>query len=291
MELYRETGESSYRDLATRMVDLRGTGVLGEGTLGRQYYQDHAPVREAHEATGHAVRQLYLAAGVMDAYQETGDESLLIASERIWENAFQTKTYVTGGQGSRHRDESFGDPYELPSDRAYAETCAAIASFMWNWRLLLATGNGRYADEMERGLHNAIAAAVSLDGRHFFYSNPLQLRPGHDGSNEDAPSERLPWYRCACCPPNVARLVASLQAYLATADDSGIQIHQYADSRIRADVGETPVELEIRSEYPWDGRVAIAVLAGHGSWTLSLRVPEWARDGLRPREPIVAGGR
>ena len=190
------------------MVERRGRGLLGHHHFGPQYLQDHAPVREATEPVGHAVRQLYLAAGVTDVYLETGDASLLDAMEQLWQRTFAEKTYVTGAHGSRHRDEAFGDPYELPPDRAYGETCAAIASFNWNWRLLLATGDGRYAEEMERALYNAIAVSTALDGCHFSYSNPLHLRDGHDGADEDAPSERLPWFRCACCPPNLARLIA-----------------------------------------------------------------------------------
>ena len=130
------------------------------------------PIRGATSVTGHAVRQLYLLCGATDVAIETGDAGLLAAIERLWDDAYRTKTYLTGGHGSRHRDESFGDPYELPPDRAYNETCAAIASVMWNWRLLLATGLRRYADELERALYNAVAVGLSADGRHFFYSNP-----------------------------------------------------------------------------------------------------------------------
>jgi uncharacterized protein len=213
VELYRHTGERDHLTLATRMVELRGRGLLGPGRFGVRYLQDHAPVREATEATGHVVSQLYLAAGVTDVYIETGDETLLAAMEKLWHSVYDEKTYVTGAHGSRHRDEAFGDPYELPPDRAYGETCAAIASFMWNWRLLLATGHGRYAEAMERALYNAIAVATAVDGCHFFYSNPLHLRAGHDGSHEDAASERLSWYACSCCPPNLARLIASLHHY------------------------------------------------------------------------------
>ncbi|MBT8226681.1 MAG: glycoside hydrolase family 127 protein, partial [Dactylosporangium sp.] len=215
-ELYRVTGHRPYLDLATRFVKLRGTGLLAAGLpdgprFGLRYYQDHLPVSAAPEVTGHAVRQLYLLAGLVDVAVETEDAELLDASRRLWDSAFQTKTYITGAHGSRHRDEAFGDPYELPPDRAYAETCAAIASFQWNWRMLLATGEHRHADEMERVLYNGIAGATATDGRHFFYSNPLQLRTGHDGSDEDAPSVRLPSYSCFCCPPNLARLMASIQ--------------------------------------------------------------------------------
>ncbi|MBE3011883.1 glycoside hydrolase family 127 protein [Microbispora sp. NEAU-D428] len=274
-ELYRLTGHRPYLDLAQRFLDLRGRGLLGHGRFGPRYYQDHQPVREVREVTGHAVRQLYLLAGMVDVAVETGDLALLDAAERLWADAFRSRTYVTGAHGSRHREEAYGDPYELPSDRAYGETCAAIASFQWNWRLLLATGRARYADEMERVLYNAVAAAVSSDGRHFFYSNPLHLRTGHASSGEEAASRRLPWYSCACCPPNIARLMASLPGYLATADDGGLQIHLYGDASLTAPGGR---RVEMRTAYPWRGRVELEVAEAGGdgqAWTLALRVPAW----------------
>ncbi|GIH66802.1 glycoside hydrolase family 127 protein [Microbispora siamensis] len=274
-ELYRLTGHRPYLDLAQRFLDLRGRGLLGHGRFGPRYYQDHQPVREVREVTGHAVRQLYLLAGMVDVAVETGDLALLDAAERLWADAFRSRTYVTGAHGSRHREEAYGDPYELPSDRAYGETCAAIASFQWNWRLLLATGRARYADEMERVLYNAVAAAVSSDGRHFFYSNPLQLRTGHASSGEEAASRRLPWYSCACCPPNIARLMASLPGYLATADDGGLQIHLYGDASLTAPGGR---RVEMRTAYPWQGRIELEVAEAGGdgqAWTLALRVPAW----------------
>jgi uncharacterized protein len=276
VELYRVTGHRPYLELAERFVSLRGKGLLGEGRFGRQYFQDHQPVRDADEVTGHAVRQLYLLAGVVDVAVETGDTALLDAAGRLWASAFGTKTYLTGGHGARHRDESYGDAYELPPDRAYAETCAAVASFQWNWRMLLATGEVRFADELERTLYNAIAGATAVDGRHFFYSNPLQLRTGHDGSHEDAPSRRLAWYSCPCCPPNLGRLMASLQAYVATVDETGLQLQLYAAGDIRATVHGAEVAVTVRTDYPWHGRVALTV-TGESSqpWTLALRVPGW----------------
>jgi uncharacterized protein len=272
VELYRVTGHRAYLDLAAAFVDRRGRGLLGAGRFGPRYFQDHEPVRAATEVTGHVVRQLYLLAGVVDVAVETGDRILLGAAERLWDDAFGTKTYLTGAHGSRHRDEAFGDPYELPPDRAYNESCAAIASFQWNWRMLLATGRARYADEMERVLYNGIAVASALDGRHFFYSNPLQLRTGHDGSDEDSPSERLPWYSCACCPPNLARLVASLHGYVSTVDGDGVQLQLYGAGTITTE----QARLRVRTAYPWDGRVEITVdAAAPAEWTLSLRVPAW----------------
>lgn len=275
VELYRLTGHRPYLALARRFLDLRGHGLLGPGRFGPRYWQDHTPLLDADEATGHAVRQMYLLAGAVDVAVETRDAALLAAGERLWESALASKTYLTGGQGSRHKDEGFGDPYELPPDRAYAETCAAIGSFQLAWRLLLATGKARYADEMERLLHNGIAGSIALDGRSFFYSNPLQLRTGHDGSHEDTPSQRLTWYSCACCPPNLARLMASLHGYLATTSPGGTQLHLYTAGTI-ADGDHT---LDVRTSYPWDERVDITVTAsGNDPWTLALRVPSWCRD-------------
>lgn len=287
-ELFRLTGHRPYLDLATRMIELRGRGLVeaasqasGLGArFGPEYFQDHAPVREAATATGHAVRQLYLESGVVDVATETRDEALLAASERLWDDLFGTKTYLSGAHGSRHRDESIGDAFELPPDRAYAESCAAIASFMWNWRLLLATGRARYAEEMERVLYNGIAVSTAPDGTHFFYSNPLQLRAGHDGSDEDAPARRLDWYTCACCPPNLARLLAGLQGYLATTDASGAQLHLLTPARLRVAVPGGAAALTITTGYPWDGRVEVRVAATDSSepWTLSVRVPAWCPE-------------
>jgi len=272
VELYRLTGHRPYLETAKRFVDLRGHGLLTSDRFGPGYHQDHQPVRTADEVTGHVVRQLYLLAGAVDVAVETGDTELLQATERLWDSALDTKTYLTGGQGSRHRDEAFGDPYELPPDRAYAETCAAIGSFQWAWRLLLATGNARYADEMERLLYNGIAGSTALDGTAFFYSNPLQLRTGHDGSEETASSQRLSWYACACCPPNLARLMASLHTYLATGDDEGLQVHLYAAGTYTAG-GHT---LEVETRYPWDEQITLTITeATPGPWTLALRIPTW----------------
>jgi DUF1680 family protein len=263
-------------------------------------------VRDATTVTGHAVRQLYLLCGATDLAVETGDDELLGAVQRLWDDAFATKTYLTGGHGSRHRDEAFGDPYELPADRAYNETCAAIASVMWNWRLLLATGLRRYADEMERTLYNAVAVGLASDGTHFSYSNPLQLRAGHDGTEEDSPSGRLPWFRCACCPPNLARLGASLHHYVATGGGDGVQVHLYSGGRISAELDAGPVEFEVATGYPWQGRVTVTIVRSpDASWELALRRPGWceavsvtgaelADDGdgyLRGRRAWVPGER
>ena len=297
VELTRVTGDRRYLALAARMLDLRGRGLLGVGRFGAAYWQDHEPVREAATVAGHAVRQLYLDCGAVDVAVELDDHALLAAVRRRWQDLVATRTYLTGGMGSRHRDESFGDPFELPPDRAYAETCAAIASVMLAWRLLLATGEAGYADAIERAVYNGVLPGVSLSGTRFFYVNALQRRtrrawepPGH--------GERAPWYPCACCPPNLMRLLSSWEQYLATSDDGGVQLHQYATAEVEADVAGEAVRLSVRTGYPWEGRVEVEVVrAPEHPWTLTLRVPSWCRsaaltgpggDGPAPAGPGAA---
>ncbi|MFC5834248.1 glycoside hydrolase family 127 protein [Nonomuraea insulae] len=274
VELYRLTGERPYLELARKLIDNRGKGLIAQTGLGPLYAQDHLPVREADTAVGHAVRQLYLEAGVVDVAVETGDEELLACSVRRWEDLVATKTSITGGHGSRHDGEAFGERYELPPDRAYNESCAAIASIHWNWRLLLATGHGRYADLIERTLYNAFAASTSADGTRFFYVNPLQRRA--DLFEDAYLGRRRDWFACACCPPNIMRLVASLGHYVATTDAEGLSVHQYVPGTIRAG----GITLAVETGYPWDGRVRFTVRdTPGGEWTLKLRVPAWSAPG------------
>lgn len=271
VELYRHTGETRWLDLARRMVDARGHRSVGEDRFGYQYFQDHLPVRKVPGATGHVVRQLYLAAGVADLYTEDGDEDLLAALKRIWSDVHLRKMYITGGLGSRHRDEAFGDPFELPPDRAYSETCAAISSIQFNWRMLLVTGEAQYADELERALYNAVAGSTSPTGTEYFYSNPLQVRSERDGEHEQAPARRAPWYDCACCPPNLARLLSSLHAYAATTDDDGgLRLHLYEPADIRL----PHATVTVKTGYPFDGLIRLEIAGGLPS--LSLRLPGWA---------------
>jgi DUF1680 family protein len=220
---------------------------------------------------GHAVRALYLLAGATDVYTETGRSQLWAPLLAQWRDMVSSKTYLTGGVGSRHKDEAFGDAYELPPDRAYCETCAAVASIMWNWRLLLLTGDAVYAELMERTLYNGFLAGVGLDGTSFFYENPLQARQ---------PSTRQPWYDCACCPPNVMRLLASFDHYVATRTDEGLQLHQYVAGRVRAGhPGGNALEVEVATGYPFDGAVQVRVLeAPSRPQEIALRIPTWA-DG------------
>jgi len=283
VELYRQTGRRRYLELADTLIARRGHGLFAGGRFELDYYQDARPVRDSRAIVGHAVRALYLAAGVTDVYAETGDEALLASMIGQWDDLAAGKLYLTGGVGSRHHGEAIGDRYELPPDRAYCETCAAIAGIMWNWRMLLVTGESRYADLLERTLYNGFLAGHSLDGESFFYVNPLQSRSGE---------RRHRWNPVACCPPNIMRLLASLHHYLATGTDTGIQLHQYASSVIRAVLpGAGSIELAVDTAYPWSGTIAVEIVSSVDvEWTLSLRVPAWARSASVDGEPVAPGG-
>jgi hypothetical protein len=283
-ELARATGEDRYAAMAGLFLERRGTGTLAEIELGQAYFQDDVPIRKADVLRGHAVRALYLSAAAVDHAVDTGDDELLDALERQWERTTARRTYLTGGMGSRHEGEAFGDDFELSPDRAYSETCAGVGSVMLAWRLLLATGTERYADAIERTLYNVVATGPDSGGAAFFYTNPLQQRTPGDPIEPDtlnpraAGGQRAPWFAVSCCPTNIARTFASVAGYVATADDSGVQIHQLAPSRIttRLDDG-TAVDLEIATDYPSDGRMTVVSRGPSAEWTLSLRVPSWAR--------------
>ncbi|MGH3215252.1 MAG: glycoside hydrolase family 127 protein [Trebonia sp.] len=270
-ELYRETGNRAYLDLASQFTEQRGYGLAGDSGLGRRYLQDHLPVRDSATEVGHAVRALYLEAGVTDVAAETHDDELLESSTRRWNDMVAAKTSLTGGNGSRHVDEGFRDRFELPPDRAYNETCAAIASFQWSWRLLLATGDPKYADHMERVLYNGFGAAISAEGDRFFYVNPLQRREDH--FEKDDPGRRREWFTCACCPPNIMRLLASIQHYLATVDGETLYVQQYAAAWLRG----AGLDIEVAADYPWSGVVTLRVLAAPpAEREVALRVPAWS---------------
>lgn len=280
VEAYRVTDQERFLALARTFVERRGRGLLGAGRMGRRYWQDHEPVRSAPTMAGHAVRQMYLECGVVDVAMETGDAELLGAVLMRWDDMWARRTYLTGALGSRHRDEAFGDPFELPPDRAYAETCAAIGSVMLAWRLLLATGETRFADAIERTLYNAVLSGLSLDGAAFFYTNPLHRREGSVATGTSA-LERQPWYPCSCCPPNLMRTLSTFEHLIATASADGVQLHQLASASIQTEHNGVPLRLRVESGLPWDGRVAVEVLeAPTEPWTLELRLPGWLRSGV-----------
>ncbi|WP_055588740.1 glycoside hydrolase family 127 protein [Streptacidiphilus griseoplanus] len=275
VELYRETGERRYLELAGYFVDRHGRGAHGHEV----YCQDRVPLRDAESVEGHAVRQLYLLAAAADLATETGEQALADASARLWHAMAATKTHITGGVGAHHDKEDFGDPFELPNERAYCETCAAIASVQFSWRMALLTGQARYSDLIERTLFNGFLAGMSLDGHSWLYVNPLQVRDGYLDGGGDQSSRRTRWFRCACCPPNVMRLLAGLEHYLASTDGDGLQIHQYATGRFQGEAAGSPVTVSVNTNYPWDGRITVrAEQTPDTEWTLSLRIPHWASD-------------
>ncbi len=283
VELYRETGTAAYLDLAKWFVEARGHGIIQEHGHDPTYFSDRVPVREATTVEGHAVRAVYLAAGATDLALETGDAALLDALKTQFAHMWSTKTYLTGGLGARWEGEAFGDEYELPTDRAYAETCAAIGGIQWAWRMLLATGDAFYADAIERMLYNGFLAGVSLRGTEYFYVNPLQLRGAAHPDTWRTPAHgRRGWFDCACCPPNIMRTLASLDGYLASTGDGAIQIHQYAAGTLT--VGD--VTLTVETAYPWDGAVQITV---DGSVAVELRIPAWADGATVNGQPVEAG--
>ena len=293
VELYRVTGEPRYLEQARLFLERRGHHVLDDVEYGRSYFQDDVPIRDATTLRGHAVRATYLAAGAVDLATETDDAGLLGAVSLQLRNTLARRTYLTGGMGSRHQDEAFGDDFVLSPDRAYSETCAGVGAVMLGWRLLLAQGRAVHADLIERVLYNVVATSTAPSGTAFYYTNTLHQRevasvPDHESvSPRAASSLRAPWFNVSCCPTNVARTFASLGAYLATTDDAGLQIHQFAPATIRTGLPDgLTIHVDVETEYPRVGIIAVHVReSAPRPWTLSLRVPAWARGAT-----IEAGG-
>lgn len=285
VELYRETGDGHVLELAAHLVSVRGHGVLGEHRFGSSHYQDYLPLDELPTLTGHAVAGLYLMCGATDVAVETGDTALLGHVERLWQRTVATKAYLTGGLGSRPRNEDFGDDYELSPDSAYCETCAAVAMVMWSWRLLLATGRSRYADAIERTAFNAVLVGVSLDGTAFRYDNPLQVRAAHRTPAAERALPRSAWFELACCPPNVMRLLASWGHYQATvAADGLLRIEQLTGCAVAWD---DDGRFEVRTDYPADGRVDVTWRGGTLDQVVAVRVPAWVRRVTVDERPVT----
>lgn len=284
MKLYWLAGKKRYFDTARFFIDQRGKGFAG----GDEYHQDRVSFTEQEEIAGHAVRAVYLMSGAADVYRETKNNALMDTLRRLWENMTQKKMYVTGGIGSRYEGEAFGRNYELPNDRAYAESCAAIGSIFWNHRMLQLTGEARYADVMERALYNGFLSGVSLDGERYFYQNPLQ---------SDGTHRRAGWFKCACCPPNIVRLLASLGGYFYSVSKEGIWVHLYGDSKVTATLDmNRKIILDQSANYPWSGDINVKIsLDTETSFTLFLRIPGWCPkaevlvNGKPIREPVRAG--
>ncbi len=293
VKLYRATGEKRYLALSKFFIDERGAQphyfdieAKARGDDPKRfrfrdysYNQSHIPVREQTEAVGHSVRAGYLYAGMADVAAETGDETLLDACRRIWRNMVEKRMYLTGGIGSSGQGERFSSDYDLPSETAYAETCAAIALVFFARRMLNIEGDGAYADVMERALYNGVISGISLDGRSFFYVNPLAAYPAAGARKaEGAGAPRREWFGCACCPPNIARLLASLGGYVYSEGENEARVDLYVAGKAEFDLGGHKVALEVKTEYPWKEKVAIKVAPESPTeFTLALRIPGWCR--------------
>jgi len=293
MRLYHTTGDVKYRDMALRFLDLRGQDpdwfgkhtpkhpgmhyggydIIPEDTA---YNQSDVPVREQTVARGHAVRQLYMLTAMADAAADTGDAELIAACDRLFENITQKQMYVTGAVGSTQHHEAFTVDYDLPSDRCYGETCASVAMTFFAHNMLAIKPDGRYADLMELELYNAALAGMSLDGKRFFYVNPLAVDTSVSGvvpGYEHVLPQRPAWHACACCPPNLARLIASLGKYLWSEDNDTVYSHLFIGSEAETHHGRISLE----SGYPWEGNAAYTIHDG-GSFALAIHVPQHVKE-------------
>ncbi len=294
-ELSRVTGNERYLELSRRFIERRGHGLLPAIEFGQAYFQDDEPFRDSTVLRGHAVRALYLCAAAVDVAVETDDVELLEIARRQFATTLARRTYLTGGMGSHHQDEAFGEDFELPPDRSYCETCAGVGAVMVAWRLLLATGDLTYGDIIERVLYNVIAASPAEDGRSFFYSNPLHRRTHGDLAQKDEASLRVdsslraPWFKVSCCPTNVARTVASLSHYVAAVTDDAVALVQYVPGTVRVAGPDGDVELTVATQYPHDGLVRIEVGTAPAPFALRLRIPSWA-TGATVDGAVVAPG-
>lgn len=299
--LYELTGEQKYLDLCRLFLDARGTRpyyfdleekerALHEGKPYRepgkeprfQYHQAHVPVREQSEAVGHAVRAVYLYSGMADAARLTGDEEMYEACVRLWDSIVNEKLYITGGIGGTHVGEAFSYPYDLPNDTAYSETCAAIGLAFFARRMLELGADSRYADVMEQALYNTVLAGMALDGKSFFYVNPLEVVPEgcrRDERKRHVKSTRQKWFGCACCPPNIARIVSSLGAYIYTAGEDTLYTHLYVGSNVSVMFGKKQLAMQLESGFPWNGALRGTLHTSDPEetvrGTLAFRIPGW----------------
>lgn len=289
MKMYRVTGDKKYLELAKHFVDVRGVDphfyekeaegrdwtVWGNDPTDHAYMQAEKPVREQEDAVGHAVRAVYLYTGMADLAGETEDQELWQACERLWESITKKQMYVTGGIGSTVLGEAFSVDYDLPNDTAYAETCASIGLMFFASRMLEQKVDRKYADVMERAFYNTVLAGMQLDGKQFFYVNPLEIVPGISGiaqtHKHDLP-QRPKWYACACCPPNTARLISSLGQYAYGENETTAFCHLYAEGEVKFENG---LEFDCETQYPYDFTIAYHIKKGEKQ--LAVRIPAWSR--------------
>lgn len=307
VELYRATGDKKYLELAQVFVDMRGSRPGGT-----DWTQTRVPLREETEAVGHAVTANYLYSGATDVYAETGEKALLDALLRIWENVTYTKMYITGATGALHAgassrgdmvrgdlvNEAYGRKYELPNSTAYNETCANIAFGMWNWRLLGVTGEEKYADVMETVFYNSALSGISIDGRNFFYTNPLRRTFGTPLLLPLDRPTRVPFMLSYCCPPNIMRTIAEMGNYAYSINDKGVWVNLYGGNTLATKLPDgSDIQFEQITNYPWEEDVKIICQeAKKKDFGLMLRIPEWAAgatvkvNGKAINESVIAGG-
>lgn len=299
VKLYHATGEQRYLNLSKYFVDERGqqphyfdieTRERGDDPAKfwaktYRYCQAHLPIREQTTATGHSVRANYLYAGVADIAAETDDAGLVDISRSIWDDLTQHQMYITGGLGPAHANEGFTFAYDLPNETAYAETCASCALVFWAQRMFMIDPDGRYIDVLERALYNNVLAGVSYEGEHFFYANPLASYPNvnpfdrFSGITSEQHYHRSEWFDCPCCPPNLARLVASIGDYFYVATADTLYVNLYNQNHARFQFGGSDVQIEQQTDYPYDGAVSFTISADQPTtFTLALRVPDWCRE-------------
>lgn len=293
VKLANTTGQERYRELARFMVEERGKRptvfeqelddpvalslspwsknmMTKHGEYSGEYCQDHAPVREHTQVVGHAVRGMYLYTAVADLIDGKGDVDMETALERMWENLTQRRMYITGGIGPSASNEGFTADYDLPNLTAYAETCAACGLIFWGQKMLEMTGNGEYGDVLERALYNGAISGISLDGTRYFYDNPLESRGTH---------ARVPWFHCACCPPNIARLIGNLASFVASEADADFYIHQYSGFEAQTTLNGVPVTIRAESQFPWNGTYRLSIEPERPvQFALRFRLPDWSED-------------
>jgi DUF1680 family protein/alpha-L-arabinofuranosidase len=264
VKLYRVTGDERYLNLAKFFLDVRGPG-------GGEYAQAHKKPYDQNEAVGHAVRATYLYGGMTDIAALTGDTKYADAVERIWQSMVGKKMYITGGIGATSNNEAFGKNYELPNATSYCETCASIGNAMWNYRMFQLTGDAKYLDVFERVIYNGFLSGVALSGDKFFYVNPLESR----GQNK-----REPWFSCACCPPNIARFMASMTGYVYAKSGNMVYVNMFVAGEGKVKVNNDDVRIRQETRYPWDGSVKITIEPAKAEkFTIAVRIPGWVTDG------------
>ena len=303
VKLYEATGEERYLQLSQYFLDQRGQqpfffeeelkqrngktfwseSSAGTGMALAYHQQTHLPVREQETAVGHAVRLMYMLTGMADVARTTGDETMLAACRKLWDNVTEKQMYITGGIGSMPQGEAFSFDYNLPNDTVYAETCASIGLIFFAHRMLRISPESKYADVLERALYNTVVGGMSRDGKHFFYVNPLEVDPkacgGGNHSVDHVKPVRQGWFGCACCPPNVARLLASLGEYIYSVQGDTLYTHLYIGGDAELKVGDGTVKLVQMTKYPWDATVQFKVEPiGVERFTLALRIPDWCPE-------------